>query len=137
MYHSKRNATMKYTIVSRAMMALLFVLLASSFTYEIPAKKFTPVGTWAYSAPDVPEGYQQGKIVIVEDGNTYGVSMVLNEYYSAKGEKVTYSKKTIKFSVWVESQEVIVEGTFDGDEFTGTVSYSEGSFDLTAVRESE
>ena len=125
---------MNYKNVYRGMIALLLVVLASSFTVEPTAKKFSPVGTWEYSVPGVQPGYEKGSMIIAEEGKEYKVSMVLNEYYKVDAEKVVYKKKAISFSFWVESEEVLVSGTFDGDEFKGSLSYFEGDFDITAKR---
>ena len=125
---------MNYKNVYRGMIARLLVVRASSFTVEPTAKKFSPVGTWEYSVPGVQPGYEKGSMVIAEDGKEYKVSMALNEYYKVDAEKVVYKKKAISFSFWVESEEVLVSGTFDGDEFKGSLSYFEGDFDITAKR---
>ena len=108
---------MKQTHVFRGLIALMLVVLASSFTIEPPAKKFTPVGTWEYSVPGVKPGYEKGSMIVAEDGKDYKVTMVLNEYYKTEAEKVVYKKKTISFSVYVETEEILVTGTFDDDEF--------------------
>jgi hypothetical protein len=120
--------------VFRGLIALLLVVLVSSFAVEPPAKKFTPVGTWEYSVPGVQPGYEKGSMVIAEDGNDYKVTMVLNEYSKTDAEKVVYKKKTISFSLWVETEEILVSGTFDGDEFKGSLSYFEGDYTITARR---
>lgn len=128
---------MNYRNISRGMIALLLVVLVSSFSYEAPAKKFSPVGTWEYSIPGVAEGYEEGSMVIVEKDKEYGVTMALNEYSTVEAENVVYKKKEIKFVVWVQGEEVVFAGTFDKDTFTGIVSYFEGEFDMTAVRKME
>lgn len=125
---------MKQTHVFRGLIALMLVVLASSFTIEPPAKKFTPVGTWEYSVPGVQPGYEKGSMIVAEDGKDYKVTMVLNEYYKTEAEKVVYKKKTISFSVYVETEEILVTGTFDDDEFKGSLSYFEGDFAITAKR---
>ncbi len=125
---------MNYKNVSMGMVALFTVLLVSSFSNQAPAKKFSPVGTWEYSAPDVPDGYQEGSMIIVEKDKTLGITMVMNEYTKIEGEKVEYSKKNLKFVFWVESEEIVISGTFQKDNFTGTVSMSGGVIDITAVR---
>ncbi|MEN8228346.1 MAG: hypothetical protein ABFS38_09355 [Bacteroidota bacterium] len=125
---------MNYKTVTRGLTALLLIVLVSSFSYEAPAKKFSPVGTWEYSVPYVPEGYQEGNMIIAENGKEYSVTMAVNEYSSVEAEKVVYNKKEIKFVVWVEGQEIAFAGTFDKDKYSGTVSYSEGDFDMTAHR---
>ena len=126
---------MHYKTVSRGLIAFILVVLVSSFSFEVPAKKYSPVGTWEYSVPDVPDGYQKGTMTIVEKENGYGVTMALNEYSKTEGEKVKYEKLAINFSVWVEGEEVLISGTFDKDNFSGMVSYSGGEAKLTATRE--
>lgn len=128
---------MNYKNVYRGLIALLLVVLVSSFTVEPYAKKFSPEGTWEYSVPGVQPGYEKGSMIIAEDGKEYKVSMALNEYYTVEAEKVVYKKKAISFSFWVESEEILVSGTFDGDEFKGSLSYFEGDFDITAKRKTE
>lgn len=128
---------MNYKNISRGMIALLLVVLVSSFSYEAPAKKFSPVGTWEYSVPGVAQGYEEGAMVIVKKEKEFSVSMALNEYSSAEAENVVYKKKEIEFVVWVQGEEVVFAGTFDKDTFTGTVSYFEGEFEMTAVRKKE
>lgn len=125
---------MKTKSYCRSMVAVLLLIMASSFSTEAPAKRFTPEGTWAYSVPGVPEGYDQGKMIIVKEEKGYGVTMAINEYAKAEAEDVIYKKKAIRFTVWVESEEVKVSGTFDGDRLSGTVALSLGEFELTATR---
>ena len=125
---------MNYKNVPRAAFALLIVILVSSFTLAAPVKKFSPLGSWEYSVPGVPEGYETGTMHITEDGTEYKVSMQLNDYYKADAENVVYGKKELSFSVWVENEEILVSGSFDGDNFKAKLSFSEGEFDLTAVR---
>ena len=120
--------------VFRGLIALLLVVLVSSFTVEPPAKRFSPIGTWEYSVPGVQAGYEKGSMIIAEDGKDYKVTMVLNEYYKTDAENVGYKKKTISFALWVETEEILVSGTFDGDEFNGSLSYFEGDFTITAKR---
>lgn len=125
---------MNHKNVFRGFIVLLFVVLASSFASEPVTKKYTPVGTWEYSVPGVQPGYENGSMIIAEEGKDYKVTMVLNEYYKTEAEQVVYKKKSISFSVYVESEEVKVKGDFDGDGFKGTLSYFEGDFDITAKR---
>lgn len=120
--------------ISRGLIALILMVLASSFAAETPPKKFSPVGTWEYSVPGVQAGYEKGSMLIAEDGREYKVTMVLNEYYKTEAEKVIYKKKTISFTIWVETEEILVSGSFDGDAFKGTLSYFEGDFSISAIR---
>jgi hypothetical protein len=125
---------MNYKIVSRGALTLLLVVLVSSFTFDSPAKKFSPVGSWDYSVPGVQPGYETGTMIIAGDGKDYKITMVLNEYFKTDAEKVVYNNKKLSLSVWVETEEVLISGTFDGDNFSGKLSYFEGEFDLKAVR---
>ena len=125
---------MNYKNISNAVVSLFLVVLISSFTFDAPAMKYSPVGSWEYSVPGIQAGYEAGTMTISEDGKSYKVTMQLNEYFKVDAEKVKYKKKTLSFSVLVETEEVLVSGTFDGDKFTAKLSYSEGDFDLTALR---
>ena len=125
---------MNYQNISKAVVCLFLVVLISSFTFDAPAMKYSPVGSWEYSVPGIQAGYEAGTMTISEDGKSYKVTMQLNEYFKVDAEKVVYKKKTLSFSVLVETEEVLVSGTFDGDKFTAKLSYSEGDFDLTALR---
>jgi hypothetical protein len=123
--------------ISGSLLALLLVVLVSSFANPTPAKKFSPVGTWDYTVEGDPEGYEVGSMIIAEKGKSYGVTMALNEYYKTEAESVVYKKKNLSFIVWVESEEVSVSGTFDGDTYSGTVSLSQGDFEMLARRKVE
>lgn len=123
--------------ISRSLLALLLVVLVSSFSYEAPAKKFSPAGTWEYSIDGVPEGYEKGSMIVVEKGKTVGVTMQLNEYFKTEGESVEYKKKDLSFMIWVESEQINVSGTFDADTFSGKVSFSQGDFEFKATRKAE
>jgi hypothetical protein len=125
---------MNYKVVARVVLSLFLVVLITSFTFDAPAMKYSPVGSWEYSVPGVQAGYEAGTMTISEVGKSYKVTMQLNEYFKADAEKVVYKRKTLSFSVLVEAEEVLVSGTFDGDKFTAKLSYSEGNFDLTALR---
>ncbi len=128
---------MNYKIISRGMISLILVVLVSSFSYEAPLKKFSPVGNWEYQTTGVPEEFQTGTLIITEKDKEYSVSVVLNEYLTVKGENVVYQKKSIKFTIFVESAEFTLSGNFNGDEFSGTLSYTEGDFEVSAVRKTD
>ncbi len=125
---------MKYKSALRGVLAMLLLILVSSFTFEAPTMRYTPVGSWEYSVPGVQAGYESGTMTIAEDGKGYKVTMQLNEYFRVDAESVIYKKKDISFTIYVETEEILVSGTFDGDEFAGSISYSEGEFNLIAVR---
>jgi hypothetical protein len=119
---------------TRAWAGFMLMLLMTSLTSFSAPARYSPVGTWQYSVPGVPEGYDRGLMVITEGEEGLQVSIGPTEEYLSPVQDVEYSKKTLRFKVVVEYEEVLVTGEFDQDEFTGTVSYVEGTFDMTATR---
>ena len=123
--------------VLRNLVFTLLIVFTASFSYVSSTKKFNPAGTWEYTAPNVAEGYTTGEMVIVKQEKGYGVTMVISENYKAEANEVKYQDKSLKFSLYVEDELITIYGTFKKDKFTGKVSYSEGDFDITAVRKKE
>ena len=134
---------MKQKNFRRNLFAFLLAMIATTFSYGSPVSEnspegtYSPEGTWVYSAPNVAEGYTTGEMIITETEDGFRVVMALDEYYQAEAREVKYEKKLMTFNLYVESELVTVSGKFDKDEFTGTVSYSEGVFDLTATRKQQ
>lgn len=125
---------MSLKIIARSMGSLMLVFLLASFTgISIPAK-FSPVGTWEYNVPGVPQGYDRGVMVITEGEEGMVVSIGPGQDYLTPTQDVEYKKNTLSFKVIVEYEEVVIDGEFDKDQFTGTISYVEGVFDITANR---
>lgn len=125
---------MESKTIFRGLIFVVLLILVSSFTFDMPVKKFSPAGSWEYSVPGVQLGYESGTMIITEDGKAYKVSLQLNEYFKAEAENVVYKRKDLSFSVYVESEEILISGSFKEDKFTANLSYSEGEFDLIAVR---
>ena len=120
----------------------MFILVAifittSSFSMEPVSKKFTPVGTWKFSAPSAPEGYNTSDLIISKEVKEYKLVFALNEYYQITANEVVYKKKNLSFILYIETETVQIKGTFEDDKFSGTASYSEGVIDVTAVRKKE
>ena len=116
---------------------MIVLIMVSSFTFDIPAKKYSPAGSWDYSVPGVQAGYETGTMIIAAEGKEYKVTMQLNEYSKVVAEKVVYKKKELSFSIYVETEEILISGTFDGNNFSGKLSYFEGDFDITANRKTK
>jgi len=125
---------MRYKSVLRGVVAMILLIMVSSFTFDAPAMRYTPVGSWEYSVPGFQAGYESGTMTIAEDNKEYKVTMQLNEYFKVDAESVVYKKKDISFTIYVETEEILISGSFDGDEFKGSISYSEGDFPITAMR---
>ena len=128
---------MNYNTVLRGVVSVIVLIMVSSFTIDAPARKYSPLGSWDYSVPGVGEGYESGTMFITEDSKEYKVTLQLNEYSKVVAEKVVYKKKEMSFTIYVETEEIQVSGSFDGDEFKGSISFSEGDFTITAMRTSK
>lgn len=125
---------MKQRNVTTGVLILLAVVLSSINVFGNPPVKYTPEGTWEYSVPGVPPEYSAGVMVIGETEEGFKVTVGPSTDYLMEAQSVEYSKKSLSFKIYVEYEEIIITGTFKGDEFTGTVSYVEGIFDMTAKR---
>lgn len=123
--------------ITGGLAGLMLALLLASFTGISSPAKFSPVGTWEYSVPGVPEGYDRGVMVITEGEEGLMVSIGPSQDYLAPAQDVEYKNKKLSFKVIVEYEEVVIDGAFEEDQFSGTVSYVEGVFDITANRQVE
>jgi hypothetical protein len=128
---------MKQKTLLSGILALTTIMLLTSTAFGVPPVKYSPSGTWEYALPGVPDEYSAGWMVVAEAEEGIVVSIGPSTDYMVEAEYVEYSKKELKFKIYVENEEVNISGTFKGDEFTGTVSYVEGVFDLTARRVKE
>ena len=125
---------MKQKNIIGIFLLFVFVIFTTSLTFVPGEKKFNPVGTWEFKAPEAPEGYTNGNIVISKIESGYAVTIEFNEYLKFNAVDVVNKAKKIEFIVYVEDETVTISGTFDKDNFTGEASYSEGVLGLTAVR---
>ena len=113
---------------------ILSVIAMSAFTNvnnAIDAKKV--VGTWAYSVPYAPDGYQKGDLVIEEkEGKLSGYTSM--DGYKTTVEKMKLEGDKLTFVLYVEGTRVSFDLTFDKKTFAGKVSYSEGTLDITGKK---
>lgn len=114
---------------------LLVILLLSFIVVKGQDNKkvINPQGTWKFEAPYAPEGYTSGLIVVgmKDKKNTMTMSFTGSEY-TIPGENVTAKNDSLKFSVFVEGQDVKVFLKNDNDTImSGKAVYSEGEIPLT------
>ena len=129
-----KECSMKGNQTKRAMLGMVIIMLLSSVTLESTSFRFSPVGTWEYSVPGVEAGYEKGSMVIAKVDRDYKVTMILNEYSKTEAEEIVYKRKTLSFTIVVEGEEIQVKGSFNGDDFQGTITYSSGEFNILARR---
>ena len=125
---------MNFKLFYQGLLALTMLFVITFDARSAPVVNYSPVGTWEYNVPGVPEGYDRGVMVITEGEDGYVVEVGPSKDYLMKGQKVEYSNNKLSFVVYVEYEEVKISGDFDKDKFEGTVSYVEGVFDMTAAK---
>jgi hypothetical protein len=118
----------------RGLSGILLVILVSSFTITTPAKRFTPVGTWDLTLVGVPYEYESIVMKINKEGKEYIVNMGTNDYDMTTTENVVYKKKNLTFTVIAGEYSIDFKIMFDKDTCKGTISLSEGVFDMTGER---
>ena len=113
---------------------VLSVIAMFAFTNSdnaIDAKKV--VGTWAYSVPYAPDGYQNGDLIIEEkEGKLSGYTSM--DGYKTTVEKMKLEGDKLTFELYVEGTKVSFDLTFKKKTFAGKVSYSEGTLDITGKK---
>lgn len=87
------------------------------------------VGGWSYTVESGPEGYKNGLLVIIKEGDSYKVQVQIGSG-TLLGENVTVKGSTIQFNLMVEGEKVAVTLTAKGDTITGKSTSSEGSYDI-------
>jgi hypothetical protein len=136
-YSLKRNNIMKKRSITVFVLFLSLFIAATTVANEPPSKKFSPVGTWEFSAPSAPEGYNASDLIITKEKKEYQVVFALSEYYKITATDVEYKKKSLSFTLYIENETVYITGSFEDDKFTGTASYSQGEIDVYATRKNE
>jgi hypothetical protein len=95
--------------------------------------KNNPVGTWKFTAPDAPEGYTSGTIIVgfAEKKHSATISFTGSEN-KLPGDNVKAVNDSVLFSVFLEGQDIKVLLKMVNDtNMTGKVIYSEGEVPLT------
>lgn len=113
---------------------LLTVVVLSSFTVTesfMGVKKI--LGEWDYAIPDAPYEYQKGVLVLKKiDGELSG-EMVIGGQGSPM-EEIVYEKNNLKAKMNVQGETVRFNLNFTKKTLEGTVSYSQGSLDITGTK---
>ncbi|MGB7394814.1 MAG: hypothetical protein WA913_10505 [Pricia sp.] len=87
------------------------------------------IGGWSYTVEGAPEGYQNGLMIIVKDGDAYKVQIQIGGN-TLLGENVKVSGNTIEFEVMVEEGRVSVGLTAKGDTISGKSTSQEGTYNI-------
>lgn len=116
------------------LMSLLSGLEVSAINAE---QQKNPAGQWKFEAPDAPEGFTSGTMIVSLEGNKNAVSMVFNGTgYKFNGEKVKVENDSLFFSIYVEGDDVAVSLKMsDQTKMTGKAVYFQGSLPLTLIKQ--
>ena len=123
---------MKNFILKGSMLLTLLVILSfTGIENTVSSKKI--IGTWEYSAPDAPYEYQNGKMVFEMKEKT------LTGYASIEGNKIDMEnlvekKGKVTCEAYIGGETVNFEMIFKKDTFSGKVSYSQGSLEITGTK---
>ena len=123
-------------IVSLAMLLLFSFSLTNAQTTKT---KKDPAGDWKFEAPYAPEGYTTGKISIGLAEKKYTIAITMpGSDYKINGENVRFENDSLKFSVYVEDENVVVKMKMeDAAKMTGAASTSDGVIPLTAAKQTK
>ncbi|MCG8309011.1 MAG: hypothetical protein MI975_16565 [Cytophagales bacterium] len=124
---------MKSLVVKNGIALGLFLALVVGNAFAAGKAKDL-IGTWNYEAPYAPYEYSTGKLIFTENGDKVEGKIKIGEYeidmrnVKVEGDKVT-------FGAYVEGEYIKVDATVKKNSLTGTVSYSEGTMEVTGEKE--
>ncbi len=113
---------------------ILSLILMTSFTVKESAfgtKRI--IGVWEYSVPNAPYQYQQGIITFSKNEKK------LSGFLTVQGTKlnldnIVSKKNNIICDVYLEGETITFDLTFKKKLFSGKITYSQGSLDITGVK---
>ena len=110
------------------------MVLSTGVMFAQSKSDLKAVGTWAFSAPEAPYGYDTGDIVITMDGKELAGEIVFSEYYKLKVQNLKLEKNVLTFKAYVEGETINTKVTLTKDDMKGNVTFSEGTMPITAKR---
>jgi hypothetical protein len=116
---------MKRKILS---LLLIFIVTSVLLNGQNPVNKNNPVGTWTFEAPNAPEGYTAGSVIISFTDKKYTAKMgFATSEDKISGENVKFENDSLSFSVYIQGQDVVVKLKMDeASKMSGKAVYSEG-----------
>lgn len=123
---------MKSLVVKNGIVLGLFLAMVVGNVFAAEKAKDV-VGTWDYEAPYAPYEYSTGKLIFTENGDKLEGKIKIGEYeIEMRSLKVDGAK--VEFGAYVEGEYVKINAEIKKNALTGTVSYSEGSMEVTAEK---
>ena len=90
-------------------------------------------GGWSYTVEGAPEGYKEGFLLIIKDGDSYK-AQIQTGGGTMVGENVITKGSTIMFDVMVEGDKVAVNLKVNGSAISGTSTSSQGSYIISGTK---
>jgi hypothetical protein len=119
---------------SRFLTTLVILFISVIAVSAQTTGKKNPMGTWKFSAPYAPEGYNSGVIVFgnADQKNTATMSFGSTNDYKMNGDNLKIKNDSISYSVFLEGQDIKVQLKVISDtNMTGKAVYSEGEVPLS------
>ncbi len=95
---------------------------------------YSPSGIWEYVVKNTPNGDSNGKMVIAKEGNGYSGNFQTSEYGTIPMRDVILEGNALNSTFNIEGATFNLNGTFEGDTFSGKITSNFGNFDVSADR---
>lgn len=97
------------------------------------SKEATFLGDWEYLVEGTPNGDVTGVMNISKDGDTY-VGKLASDMGEIQLNDLSIVEDKLSANFDIQGMRLDMDGTFDGPEFTGTISVDYNSFPVTATK---
>lgn len=123
------------SVITASLLLIMGLFSLNSFAM----KGNDPVGTWKFSAPTAPYGYEKGLIEISKDGDELiGTMSFDGMQYKFDMERLKFADDIITFGLFIDGDDVFIKMSFgEKDELSGKAVTSEGEIPMTAKRENK
>ncbi len=115
------------------------VILAFLLVFGCSGSKkavYSPVGVWNYTVIGTPNGDTEGTFILSNTEEGMKGLFKSYEYGESDMENLTFGESNdLKCTMYLSGIDLILNGTFEGDTFSGTVDAGQaGAFPITAAR---
>jgi hypothetical protein len=117
--------------VSFLVMILSFVFM-THFSFASDNKGI--IGTWKVTVSDAPYEYQNSSLLVSEVKGTLTAKIVFEDTREVKATNIQFNKDMLKFSVYLEGNEIQVTGKIENLKMTGTANTPEGDMKFSASK---
>lgn len=112
----------------------VYMLIIGCFFNAQAQNKKIATGSWKYAVEEAPYGYEKGVFTITEQKNVLSGEVVFSSGYKTSLQNVTFSRDTLRASVYVEAEEVKLATQVKGNKMEGEVHSSMGTMKLKAEK---